>query len=171
MTTTPQERFWREMDQLKIHSIYIDLYYEKTVSIDRLINITLALSSSGAVAGWAVWKEFSITWSIIVAGSQVLNAIRSHLPYSRRMRSLNLLATELDAIFLAMESNWFNISEGNIGDDAVNKLHMKFKEQLKSTVHRTVGTIDIPHNESLAIKANEIAALYFQNFWVSQDEQ
>lgn len=159
------------MDQLKIHSTYIDLYYEKTVSIDRLFDIVLALSSSGAVAGWVVWNEFGVIWSFIVAGSQVLNAIRPHLPYSRRKKALNLLAPELDAIFLSMESNWFNISKGKMSDDDVNELHMKFKEQLKSSQTRTVGAIDIPHNESLAIKAKEIATSYFKHFWVSQDAQ
>ena len=169
MSTNYQQRFWRELDQLRVHATYADYYYERTVQTDRLINMALAVIASGGVAGWAIWNEYQQVWAVIVAGSQVINAVKGYLPYSKRLKSLSSLSTELESLFITMEGHWFNVSEGLLTEEEIHKLHIKIKEQRRLLVQRCVGTIDIPHNQKLMDKATESAKHYLNNFYFSEE--
>ena len=39
-----QEKYWRELDQLKVHIYYLESYLEKTINTDRLLKMFLAIS-------------------------------------------------------------------------------------------------------------------------------
>lgn len=160
-----QERFWRELDQLRVHAYYADFYYEKTVAIDRAINMLLAIASSGSIAGWAVWKDHQMVWAVIIAGSQVINAIKGYLPYTKRMKALSSLASDLESLFLSMEGHWFNVSEGRLNEEEIHKLHMKLKEQRRLIVQKNLGSLELPHNQALMNKAVENGKTYFNNFY------
>ena len=160
-----QERFWRELDQLRIHATYIEGYYETTVRTDRFVNMVLAVASSGSIAGWAVWNEYHYFWATIVAASQVINAIKGYLPYSKRLKGLNALSSELESLFLSMENHWFNVAEGKLSNEEVHKLHMKLKEQRRLLLQKNIGGIDLPHNQRLMDEATASAKIYFNNFY------
>lgn len=166
MSGNYQERFWREFDQLRIHATYIEGYYEKTVQIDRFINMLLAVASSGSIAGWAVWNEYHYVWAFIVAASQVINAIKGYLPYSKRLKALNTLSAELESLFLSMENHWFNVAEGRLNDEEIHKLHMKLKEQRRLIIQKNIGAIDLPHDQSMMNEATESSKIYFKNFYM-----
>lgn len=169
MSGNYQEKFWRELDQLRIHATYIEAYYEKTVRTDRFVSMVLAVASSGSIAGWAVWNNYSYVWAFIVAISQVINAVKSYLPYSKRLKSLNALSAELESLFLSMENHWFNVAEGYLSDEEIHKLHMKIKEQRRLIVQKNIGTIDLPHDKILMEEAIESAKRYFENFYTFED--
>lgn len=71
-----QERYWRELDQLKVHIQYLDIYLEKTFVRDRNINIFLAIMSSASIGGWVVWQHYAFVWALLIAISQVINAVK-----------------------------------------------------------------------------------------------
>lgn len=171
MSTNYQQRFWRELDQLRIHASYAEYYYEHTVQTDRIINMALAVVASGGVAGWAVWNKYQQTWAVIVAGSQVVNAVKGYLPYSKRLKALGSLASELESLFITMEGHWFNVSEGLLTDEEIHKLHMKIKDQRRLLIQKCVGTVDIPHNQRLMDKAVTAAKCYFENFYLSEEQE
>jgi hypothetical protein len=170
MSGNYQEKFWRELDQLRIHTTYIQSYFEKTVKIDRFINMLLAIASSGSIAGWAVWNQYNYIWAFIVASSQVINAIKGYLPYTKRLKALNAMSTEFECLFLSMENHWFNVAEGRLSDEEIHKLHMSIKEQRRLIVQKNIGAIDLPHNQTLMDEASKSAALYFNNFYIFQEE-
>lgn len=170
MSTSYQQRFWRELDQLRIHASYAEYYYESTAKTERLINMVLAVIASSSVAGWAVWNEYQKAWAIIVAGSQVVNAVKGYLPYSKRLKALGSLANELESLFITMEGYWFNVSEGVLTDEEIHRLHMKLKNQKMVLVQKCVGAVDIPHNQKLMDKAIENTKCYFKNFYCLEEQ-
>jgi len=170
MSTNYQHRFWRELDQLRIHASYAEYYYERTVQTDRIISMVLAVVASGGVAGWAVWNKYQQVWAVIVAGSQVVNAVKGYLPYAKRLKALSSLASELESLFITMEGHWFNVSEGLLTDEEIHKLHMKIKDQRRLLIQKCVGAVDIPHNQKLMDKATASAKCYFENFYVSEEQ-
>lgn len=170
MSKNYQEKFWRELDQLKIHTIYAGRYYEKTVRIDRWINMFLAVASSVSIGGWAIWKQYEFAWALIIATSQVFTAIKSYLPYSKRMKALSSLSGELESICLSMENHWFNIAEGILTIEEIHILHMNIKEQIRVSFRKNLGTIDIPTDESLLTEATVEARHYFENFYIFEEQ-
>ncbi len=132
---TYQERFWREIDQLKIHICYLEFYLEETIRIDRWINILLAIASNSSIAGWAIWREYSSIWAFIIALSQTINAVKVYLPYSRRLKALQGLANDLEVLFLSMEGDWFEVSKEHLTEESLHKLPMRYKEKRHQFIH------------------------------------
>lgn len=158
-----QERYWREMDQLKVHIFYLEEYLEKTIKIDRGIKIFLAVASSGSIAGWAIWQHISFVWGGIIAASQIVNSVKEYLPYSKRLKALQGITNDLEALFLNFESRWFDVAEGNLTNEEIHKMHMMFKEQRRLIIQKHLGVNPLPHKEHFMRKAIESTRLYFSN--------
>lgn len=169
MTINYQVKYWRELDQLKIHVIYLEYYLESTIKIDRALKIILAISSSGSIAGWVIWTNYQFIWASIIAISQVINAIKGYLPYSKRLKSLFGITNDFGALFLAMETDWFNVSEGKYSNEEIHKIHMKFKETRRQIIQKHLGTSPLPNNDKLMQSSIEEAKLYFSNFYGSEE--
>lgn len=161
-----QEKYWRELDQLKVHVYYLERYLEKTVSIDRNINMFLAFTSNASIAGWVIWEEYSFIWGAVIAISQAINAVKIYLPYSKRLKSLQGLTNDLESLFLSMESKWFDVSEGYLTEEKIHKLHMRYKEKRRQLIQKYLGASPLPEDNGMLEKAKESAQLYFKNFYV-----
>ena len=165
-----QEKYWRELDQLKVHVYYLESYLEKTIKTDRLINMFLAISSSGSIAGWVVWKDYSFVWGAVIALSQVINAVKIYLPYSKRLKSLQGITNDLESLFLSMENDWFNVSEGMLTEQEIHSLHMRYKQKRRQIIHKYLGVAPLPNDDNMLESAKNNAALYFNNFYVLEGE-
>lgn len=107
-----QERYWKELVQLKFENFYLDEYLNHSYKLDNTINIITAISSSGSIAGWAIWNDLMIVWSIIIAVSQVINAIKPYLPFSKRLKTITSMNADVSALFNKAEYNWFKVANG-----------------------------------------------------------
>jgi len=161
-----QEKYWRELDQLKVHIFYLERYLEKTVKIDRMLNMFLAISSSGSIAGWVIWKDHSFVWGAIIAISQAINAVKAYLPYAKRLKSLQGITNDLESLFLSMESNWFSVSEGKLTEEEVHRLHMALKQKRRQIIQKHLGASPLPEESAMMEKAKESAKVYFNNFYI-----
>jgi hypothetical protein len=161
-----QNKYWRELDQLKVHVYYLEKYLEKTVKIERNINIFLAFTSNSSVAGWIIWRDCSMTWATIIAISQAVNAVKGSLPYSKRLKALQGITNDLESLFLAMENDWFNVSEGKLTEEEIHKLHMRYKEKRRQLIQKYLGASPLPEHSLMLEKAKESARAYFNNFYV-----
>jgi hypothetical protein len=160
-----QQRYWRELDQLKVHVTYLELYQESTIKIDRRINMFLAITSSGSIGGWVIWQHLSWLWAGIIACSQVCTAVKGYLPFSKRVKSLQGITNELESLFLLMESKWYDISEGKLTEEEIHLLHMKYKEQRRSIIQKHLGADPLPEKDKLLEKAKVLSKSYFTNFY------
>lgn len=68
-----QLRYWDTFTTLKRDAIYINRYQGRVEYTDRCINIFFAVTSSAAIGGWAIWKEYSFLWGLLIATSQALS--------------------------------------------------------------------------------------------------
>ena len=165
-----QEKYWRELDQLKVHVFYLERYLEKTVKIDRFLNIFLALASSGSIASWVIWKEYSFIWGAVIALSQAINAVKGYLPYSKRLKALHGITNDLESLFLSMENNWFNVSEGKLTEEEIHRLHMQYKGKRRQIIQKYLGSSPLPENQVIMDKAVKNAKFYFNNFYSFQGD-
>jgi len=165
-----QEKYWREMDQLKVHVLYLESYLEKTTNIDRAINMFLALASNGSIAGWVIWQPLSFVWGAIIALSQTVNAVKTYLPFAKRLKSIQSASNELERVFISMEDNWFKVSEGEFTAKQVHSLQMNYKEKIRQISQKHFGSTTLPENKKLLSKAQETAKVYFDNFYLMKEK-
>lgn len=160
-----QLRYWKELYQIKVHSNYLELYLQDSEMKDRWVNIFLAITSSGSIAGWAIWQHAAMFWAIIIAASQVVNVIKNFLPYKARMKSLAGVIHEFEDIVLFAENSWFGVSEGKLTEEEIHKLQFDVRAQKTKALKKHLGSNTLPEKSRLLKKALRSADTYFDNFY------
>ncbi len=158
-----QSRYWTELVDLRAHSNYVAEYLRRVEFWDRALSIFSAIAGSGGIAAWAVWSEYPRVWSVVVAGSQVLTAIKVFLPYKRRLKSLAKLNAELNELCIYSENKWFDVSEGLLTDTDIHKLYIDLKNRINKSVAGAFGGYTLPLNEKFKLKANEETSSYISS--------
>ena len=117
-----KERYWKRMINLKYQIYYLDEYTDVSHKWDNIINIITGIASASSIGVWALWKDpkYVWIWSTIIAMSQVINAIKIYLPFSKRIKFLPKISSELSEIYNEYDYLWFKVSNGSLTDDKIN---------------------------------------------------
>lgn len=158
-----QERYWKKLTDKRYQLIYINEYYDRCVRLQRAINIFLALTTSGAIAAWAIWKEFPIVWAVIIAVSQVVTAIKPYLPYEKRIEAIYDVISQFSVICNEIEAKWFYVAKGTMAEEEINELYYSFEKRWTDIESKSLKGDSIKSNDKLAAIANEKKELYFSN--------
>ena len=159
-----QEQYWKELYQLKTHIGFIERLLERAESRDRALMIFLAITSSSSIGAWAIWNHLSLFWASIIAGSQVISAIKPFLPYKTRIKAYSALVSELEELMIQAEFKWHSISEGNLTASEINKARFEIRLQKQKSLKKHIQTT-IPPNSKLHANAESSARDYLNNFY------
>jgi hypothetical protein len=124
-----QARYWNLLVETRVHVSYLHHYAADSEWWNKGTNIFLAITSSGSIAAWALWKQFTFIWPMLIALSQVTTAIKPFLPYKQRLKVLVGLCNQLQMIALAMEKDWFSVAEGKLSEEEIHDLTVKYRGQ------------------------------------------
>ena len=160
-----QEKYWKELYQLKVHLNYLEIYLQRSDFIDRVIKITLAISSSGSIAGWAIWKDYAFLWAFFIAASQVISVINNYLPYKGRIKGLSGLVYEFENLVHDFEKKWFEVSEGKLTNREINDLQFELRRKKTNILKKHLVSNVLPQKKGLLSKAQKSADVYFDNFY------
>ncbi len=158
-----QEKYWKYMVQIKAWIFYLDLYVEDSYKWDKKINICGAIVSSTSIAAWAIWQELSFVWSVIIAISQVLTAIKGFLPYSKRLKFLVTFIEDLKFLYNKIEYNWFNVASGELTEEEINDLLYSFKNEFTNIENKNLKEETLLENEDFKKIADNKTDSYFAN--------
>lgn len=165
-----QERYWSMLTNKKYELIYINKYYAQCVKVQRGINIILALTSSGAIAAWAIWDKYPLLWSLIIAISQVVVAVKPLLPFEKRIIDINDLNLTLTGLYADIESKWFYIADGYYSEQEINDLYYGFDKKWTDMETKCFKYDSMPLINKLKNVANIEKENYFKNnFRLSQE--
>lgn len=160
-----QVRYWKELYQLRVHVNYLEQYMEHSEFLDKSTNIFLAVTSSSSICGWAIWNKYSFIWAIIIAGSQLINAIKQFLPFKLRIKVIANILKELEELMTFTELKWFDVAEGNLTDQEINKLQYEIRSKKLKIIQKHLGTTTLPEKPKLFEKADQMATTYINNFY------
>ena len=160
-----QEHYWKEFHRLKVHVCLLELHLGKTEAIDRALKIFLAVTSSASIGGWVVWKDFAFMWSVLIAGSQVVNAVRQFLPYKERLRTCSGLLNDLEELLVHVESRWLDIAAGELSEAEIRKALLDLRTRRMKAFKKHFPESTIPDNPKLFAKAEAKAWAYFHNIY------
>lgn len=165
ITHVSQEHYWKEFYRLKVHVVYLELQLGRTETIDRWLKIFLAITSSAGIGAWAVWKELAALWAVMIAGSQVVNAVRQYLPYKERLRCIAGLVNELEELLLTVEAKWLDIANGDLTDAETRKALSNLRTLRQRAFKKHFPDKVLPNDPGLFAQAEEMSGIYFQNFY------
>lgn len=158
-----QEKYWRYMVRIKSWLFYLDIYEENSYKWEKNINIFSAVVSSTSIAAWAIWQQFSYVWSVIIAVSQVLTAIKSFLPYNTRRKVTISFLEDLKLLYNKIEYNWFKVSDGELTEEEINEMLFIFKDEYTNIENKNLKEETLPENERFMKIAAQKTDQYFQN--------
>lgn len=157
-----QAQYWALLVEQKMQCIYLNLYHMKTEGIDRNINVFLAIASSSSIGAWAIWSEYRIVWSCVIAASQVITATKQFLPFQRRLSALGGVSHDLARLVIAIEHDWFDVSEGVLSSAQTQKKLTAYRTQVVDLTHKHFDKHSLPTDGKLLTLAQEQAASYFK---------
>lgn len=158
-----QEKYWNYLVQIKAWIFYLDIYAEKSFKWDRRINILGAIASSSSIAAWAIWKELSYIWALIIALSQVLTAIKDYFPFGRRLKALKPFIDELKILYIRMEYDWFKVSEGELTEKEINQLLFNYKKEFSEIETKYLKEEILVENLDYKELADQKVVKYYEN--------
>lgn len=160
-----QERYWKELFELRVHVNYLEIYMQQSEFRDKAINIFLAITSSSSICGWAIWNKYSFIWAFIIAVSQLISAMKQFLPYRTRWKAISSILKELEELLNLYEMKWYDVAEGKLTSEEINKLQFEIRSEKTKIVQKHLGTNTLPEKGRLFRKAKRSAEIYIKNFY------
>lgn len=102
---------------------------------------------------------------LVIMFSQLLNAVKEHLPYKKRLLSLAALTIELNSLALVMESEWFKVGKGLLTEEEINNLHMDIKRKKLQSTAKCFPDLSLPLDKRLLAQAEADTKLYVQTYF------
>jgi hypothetical protein len=116
-----QQIYWEQLVELKVASVGIRLYQNYLGRRESVISSIRAVASSGGIAGWAIWHEYAFIWGVIIAMSQVIDALKDVFPFAQRLKSASDLRVILERLCIDAQFEWESIYASNLNTDQINE--------------------------------------------------
>jgi len=160
-----QLQYWVELQALKAHVNYVELYQLRSESIERWINITLAVMSSASIGGWAIWKEYAFVWGVLIMASQVVSVIYKFLPFKSRIKPLSSAGVELSVLADEAERAWFDVAKGELTEREINDQRFAIRQKKSAIMKSAFSGMVLPENPRLMKKAEDQMRAYFKSHY------
>lgn len=120
--------YWAQLRQVKAGALYMRLYRNRLARRVRAIELIKAVSSSGAIAGWVIWKDLPLLWAAIIAAAQLLDALKGVFPFAKQHRAASDLTVAMEIIWIDADAEWTDIYAGRLTDQEINKRLQKLRK-------------------------------------------
>lgn len=115
-----QRKYWLFMTQKRYEILYAERFFRKSIKIQRIMDIVIALASLSSVGGWLAYAPLAFLWGGIIALSHIIVLIRPHLPYDKRADNIQNLFSLWRGVYLEIERDWYPISTGQVSEKSIN---------------------------------------------------
>jgi hypothetical protein len=160
-----QSQYWTEMQELRTHAYYLELYQIRSERIELGISIFLAVTSSASIGAWTIWKDAAMVWGGIIASSQVLSVVYKFLPFKARIKPLGVAGIELFSLADKAEEGWYDVSQSGLTGKEVHGKRIEIRRKKSAIMKSAFPGGTIPVNEKLMAKAEAKMVSYFNNYY------
>ncbi len=124
------------MEQLKAASIAMRLYRNKMYRRVRAIELVKAIAGNGAIAAWAVFKDYPFVWSGIIGAAQCLDAIKSAFPFTTVHRQASHLTVALELLLIDAQDQWEKIYSSTLTDAEIGSALSRIRRLQVEAEHK-----------------------------------
>ena len=160
-----KERYWKLLTNNKFALYYLDEHFGCYTKRDRILNIILVITSSSAIASWAVWQSLAFLWGLIIVLSQVLSMVNRYLPYKKRIKEISNMKMQLTPIYNEIEYKWFKVANGICSENEINDLIYNFNKKWTEINEQFFIDDNLPYNKTFEESADAKKNTYFANLF------
>jgi hypothetical protein len=160
-----QMQYWVELQALKAHVNYLELYQLRYENIERWIGILLAVASSASIGSWALWKDLALLWSVLIMLTQIISVVYKFLPFKSRLKPLSTAGIELSVLADDAEKGWYDVAQGELTEKEINEKRFTIRKRKSAIMKSAFGGIVLPENSALMQKAEEQMHKYFKSHY------
>ncbi len=129
---------------------YLSKLASRFAQREKWVKIFLAITSSGAVAGWSVWIDHANVWKTLSGLSALLAVSLPILNYSGRVAQLNKIASKQAQLRLGYDQLWAQIDV--LSADSLDNMH---SELCKKEIELTDLSDNEPEDRKLLVQCQE----------------
>lgn len=133
------------------YASYVRRYYQWA---EWLSNSFLVVVTSSSVAGWAIWKDLYVLWSVLIGISQLLMLIKPFLLFPRYIKTYAEKSTSLEYINWELEKLWYKFENKKISESVAFKEYDKIKKKLIE-IDRFPDEVIVYTHKKAQLKAEE----------------
>lgn len=163
-----QQAYFNLMTQSRENIFFISEHISSADRWNTRINMVMAIASSSSIGAWIIWQKFSWMWASIIAVSQVVGAVKVHLPFKKRLSTLYTLSNHLEQLCLEIEKDFFLVFNGDLSEREIYSKTMKYKTDKAGIEQKYLSGIVLPEDESILTKARKKNKVYFDNLCVGE---
>jgi hypothetical protein len=124
------------MIELRVAVGYIRRYRDDVGRWVTGLGTVKAIASSGGIAAWAIWREHAFVWGMIIALSQVADALKDVFPFSKTYKAASEHTITLSGVFIDAQLEWENIFSGRYTNEQImNRRHKLMRLQHDAERH------------------------------------
>jgi|GEM_PF-1100510 hypothetical protein len=157
------DNIWATYCNMKYKGFLFGLLVQKYQKLDRYVNIFLALASSGSIAAWAVWKEYPIIWSSIIATSQVVHTIKPYFPYNKIAKELNSRCLKLELLNNEYARMWNKIQRGKLTEDTIEQYYFDYTKSFTEILNLSEDLV-FNTSKEMEYKANTRMKVFLKTY-------
>ena len=125
-----QDLYWKQLIELKVGLSYMRRYRDQVGKQVRALEVLKAITSSAGIGAWAIWNKYAFIWAMIIAASQVADALKNVFTFTKTHKAASEHTVILDSLFIDAQLEWENIFTGRYTDDEImNRRHKLMKLQ------------------------------------------
>ncbi len=148
------------MIELKVACVYLRRYRDGLGTWVTRLGTLKAIASSGSIAAWVIWKEYAFVWGVIIAASQVTDALKDVFPFSKTHRAASEHTISLETLFIDAQLEWEGVFSGRYTNEQIsNRRHKLMKLQHEAERHNFPN--GLPAKGALFAEAQREATEYF----------
>jgi hypothetical protein len=104
------------MVELKVAACYMRRYRDQVGLWVTSVGVVRAIASSGSIAAWAIWRQYAFVWGLIIAASQVADALREVFPFVKTNKAASEFGIALERLFIDAQLEWESVFSGRYSD-------------------------------------------------------
>jgi len=149
------DRIWNELTTNLYKGIYTNIHNARIRKLSDGINLFTTFATSGAVAGWAIWRDIPELWAVIIGINQLLNLSKPYIGKIRDYELYHELEMFYNEQYFDLDNLWLKISLGDLTNDEINteynNIHNKYfnisKKFLKVRIESNKSIVTKSENE------------------------
>jgi hypothetical protein len=165
LTHRQQNLYFGELFELKVACEYMRRYREGVAIWVTNFDVLRAITSSGAIATWAVVQSYPLIWAGIIALAQVADVLKDVFPFTARLSATSGAVMSLDALFIEALFEWEGVFSGQFSNEEIADKRRKLMQLRHDIEVKHFPTGNLPMRNSLLRLAKEDAIAYLQDMF------
>ncbi len=159
-----QEAFWKQLVLCKIVSCYVRRYRDQQARWINFTGIFKAFVTSSTIGAWVIWKDYALLWGILLAVTQVLDAIKEFIPQTKNRRNASDFVLAMENIVIDARFEWYEVFNGKYDADEIMSRWRKLAKLLNETEAKYFPD-GLPADQKRQSLAEGDAAAYFSSVY------